>query len=554
MNLPKKRTLFGLTAVVAVAALITGCAAGAEPGTPPATVSGEPQSGGTLRFGLLAPPLKPDTHLGSNYSDGIIGGNISDKLTYFNPDTKEIEPWVAEEWTISDDLTEYTFTIRDGITFSDGTALTAESVKENYDSLGFGDDTLGIAANTEVLPGYEGAEVIDERTVKLSFDAPRASILRATSHFNAGLLASSTLEKTAEERAEFSNIVASGPYVLEAHDPQGTTVLTKREDYDWAPASVNRTGGAYLDRIELIVTPEATARTGALRTGELDAILDVQPIDERTLAAEGYEIVSRLVPGKTNSFDIYIDKSPTSDLAVRKAIQLGWNRDALFQNVLSESYAPAKSIASETLAGFADFSSSSLRYDPDEAVRLLEEAGWEEGADGIRERDGERLVVKVNALSVIVVNKPAFELVQQDLRNIGIELDLHVVPSAEWGANRQNSDDWNIIQYTQTAGDISVLDEVFSPIRTNISQIAEGDEGYQDLIDTLSQLETTADGPERDELAKTAQELILDTYALSSPIFNLAQIAALDPSVHGVEFDAYARANFYNTWIDDAQN
>ena len=542
------RTLAALAAAAAIATLVAGCS------TSPSTSGtgnpgGEPQDGGTLRFGLLSGPVNADVHLGGSYADGIVGGNISDKLTYFNPETKEIEPWLAEEWTVSDDLTQYTFVIRDGVTFSDGSDLTAESVKENYDLLGLGAPELGVAANTELFPGYVGAEV-DGRTVTLTFDEPRASVLRATSHFNTGILASSTLEKTADERANFENVVASGPFVITAFDSQGTTVLERRDDYDWAPESLEHTGAAHLDAVELIVTPEATARTGALRAGELDAILDVQPTDERALEAESYEIASALVPGKTNSFDIYLDQAPTNDLAVRKALQLGWNREALFQSVLSDSYAPAKSIASEALAGFADFSASSLRYDPDEAEKLLDEAGWEVGTDGIREKDGERLVVRVNALSIVVVNKPAFELVQQDLRKIGIELDLQVVPGTEWAANRENSDDWNVIQYTQTAGDIGVLAEVFSPLRTNISQVAETDEAYQPLVDVLSKLETTADGPARDAIALEAQELILEDYALTSPIFNLAQVAASGPGVHDVAFDAYARAYFFNAWLD----
>lgn len=543
------RKLVTVTTAVVIAALLASCSTSPPAASTDAAGGSEPQDGGTLRFGLLAGPLNADVHLGSSYADGIVGGNISDKLTYFNPETKEIEPWLAEEWTVSEDLTEYSFVIRDDVTFSDGTALTAESVKENYDLLGFGDPDLGVAANTELFPGYLGAEV-DGDTVTLRFDAPRASVLRATSHFNTGILASSTLAQSAEDRALFENVVASGPFVITAFDSQGTTVLERRDDYDWAPESLEHTGAAHLDAVELIVTPEATARTGALRAGELDAILEVQPTDERALEAENYQITSALVPGKTNSFDIYIDKSPTSDLAVRKALQLGWNRDALFQSVLSDSYAPAKSIASEALAGFVDFSESSLRYDPEEAEQLLDDAGWEVGDDGIREKDGERLVVRVNALSVVVVNKPAFELVQQDLRKIGIELDLQVLPSPEWRANRENSDAWHVIQYTQTAGDIGVLTEVFSPLRTNISNVAETDEAYQPLVDVLSQLETTPDGPERDAVALEAQELIIEEYALTSPIFNLAQVAASAPGVNEVAFDAYARAYFFNAWLD----
>ena len=93
---------------------------------------------------------------------------------------------------------------------------------------------------------------------------------------------------------------------------------------------------------------------------------------------------------------------------------------------------------------------------------------------------------------------------------------------------------------------------MFSPIRTNISKVAKTDPGYQELVDVLSKLDSTPDGAERTAIAKQAQELVVGTYALTSPIFNLAQVAASRPSVHGVQFDAYARGYFYNAWIDQA--
>src|SRR5690606_10893403 len=115
----------------------------------------------------------------------------------------------------------------------------------------------------------------------------------------------------------------------------------------WAPASRGHNGDAYLDEVEIRVVPEASVRTGALRAGEVDAILDVNISDEAPLAAEGYRIVPQLIPGRDIAFDFKTDVFPTNDRAVREAVSLGWSRDAIEKTVLTDSYRISSSVVSE---------------------------------------------------------------------------------------------------------------------------------------------------------------------------------------------------------------
>ncbi|MEG2631539.1 MAG: ABC transporter substrate-binding protein, partial [Comamonas sp.] len=149
-------------AAVALALALAGC--NKAPDTA-ASTSATPQNGGTLVYleqqahNALYPPN------GGFYPNGGILNQITDKLTYQNPRTLEIEPWIAESWSINADATEYTFKLRPGVTFSDGTPLDADAVAANFDRFGLGDKTLKHSVS-EVINNYARSEVLDPLTVK----------------------------------------------------------------------------------------------------------------------------------------------------------------------------------------------------------------------------------------------------------------------------------------------------------------------------------------------------------------------------------------------------
>jgi peptide/nickel transport system substrate-binding protein len=538
-----------LVVAALVAALLTGCAAsgnrvaGGNDGRPPVV-------GGTLRFAVLDAPANLDPHSGSSYPESLITSNITDKLTYQNPETGAIEPWLAKSWEINQGLTEFTFHLRDDVTFSDGSKFTADSVKENFDLLGLGNKQLGIVPVTAYWVGYIGTDVLDPTTVKVTFNRPNAGFLQALSLYFSGILGHSTLQLPKEQRSLAQNLVTTGPFTIAEHVYQQKTVLKKRQGYNWAPASRKHNGEAYLDTVEISVIPEAGVRTGALRAGKVDAILDVNNTDEAPLKTEGYRIVPQLIPGRDIALDLKTDLFPTNDKAVREAVKLGWNRDALAKTVLTSSYKVSSSALSERVPGYVDFSKD-LKQDQQRAEQILESDGWKKAADGIRvDKDGRRLELTLLGINNLVNNKPAYELIQQDLRKIGIDVKLSVLPIPDYTAASTQQQRWNIQAANQSRADVAVLEQVYSPQYTNMSKLAPGDPIYQEAIDKLSAVSKTLDKDQRAAAAEAAQRFLLDEQVLTVPVYNPAQVTAASPKVHNVGYEAQARNVFYDTWIE----
>lgn len=549
---PRKKWpwLVGATALVAAVAITWGVSASA---VQPVADDGKPSSGGTLEFGLLDFQRSPDPHWGTNYAESIIGNNVTDKLTWQDPESGDIKPWLAESWGTNNNLTEFTFHLRKDVTFSDGTPFNAAAVKANFDQYVRGDKALGINPNgAPLLPGYVETATPDEFTAVVKFDKPSASFLQAssfTANAQPGFLSLSTLAKSAEERTNPKNIIGTGPFVYESWQPQAKTVLVKREGYNWSPPSINHQGAAYLDKIVFNTIPEASVRTGSLKSGTIDATLDVGTTDEQPLTNAGFEIISRQVSGTAIYFNFNASLFPTNDLAVRKAIQLGWNREAIEKTVLTPSYSTATSVLAPSVKGYADYSGSVLKYDQDNAAKILDDAGWVPGPDGIRVKGGQRLAIKLLGINNLVVNKPAYESIQQDLKKIGIDLQLTVVPIPDYSANvAKAKTEWNITAANRSRNDPAVLNLQYSPKLGNGAYLSPDFQGYDEVVTKLGNLELTLDPATRNQYAKDAQDLLLDKYALVNPVYNPSQVIAHAKYVHGIIFDAQSRNHFVNTW------
>jgi peptide/nickel transport system substrate-binding protein len=452
-------------------------------------------------------------------------------------------------------LTEFTFHLRHDVTFSDGSRFDAEVVKANFDQYVHGDPKLGILPNgAPLLTGYLGTDVVDEFTARIRFAKPLASFLQAssfTANAQPGLLSLSTLKLSAQERTDPKKVIGTGPFVYESWEPQVKTVLDKRRCYNWAPPALHHPGEAYLDKIVFNTIPEASVRTGSLVSGTIDATLDVGTTDEKPLAAQGFQIIHRGVSGTAIFFGFNSSLFPTNDIAVRKAIQLGWNRQTIEKTILTSSYSVATSILEPSVPGYVDYSGSALKYDPDQAKGILDQAGWVPGPDGIRVKDGKKLVVKLLGINNLVVNKPAYESIQQDLRAIGIDLQLNVLPIPDYTAQQAKAKtNWNITAANRSRNDPAVLSLQFSPSTGNSAYLSPDSTGVDvnEVAQTLGKLETTLDPVARKQYAQDAQDLLVGKYALVNPVYNPSQVIAQAPYVHGIIFDAQSRNHFVDAW------
>lgn len=195
--------------------------------------AGEPQQGGTLTYlepqtwSTLYPPAA------GFYPNGGVVNNITDRLLYQDPETLELHPWIATALPeVNEDATEYTFTLREGVTYSDGTPLDAENVVKNFDLYGAGDPDRALTVS-EAINNYDRGEVVDPTTVRFHFSAPSPGFAQAVSTINSGLLSNATLERTGEEfgPGNAADIIGSGPFVIDAEEIGTRLTLTVREDY-----------------------------------------------------------------------------------------------------------------------------------------------------------------------------------------------------------------------------------------------------------------------------------------------------------------------------------
>src|SRR5690606_20020610 len=329
------------------------------------------------------------------YPNGGIVNNITARLTWQNPETLEIEPWIATEWTVNENATEYTFELRDDATFSDGTPIDAAAVAKNFDTYGLGNPDLGLTIS-EAINNYESSEVVDDDTVTFRFSAPSPGFLQATSTINSGLLSPDTLDRSLEEfgAGNATEIVGSGPFVITDEKLGSELTFEAREDYDWAPPSFEHQGRAYLDGIHLIVAPEDSVRIGSLLAGQADYIRYVQAFDEARVESAGFELHAPQTRGVNNSIGLRFTNPLLSDIRVRQALVAGVDAQEVVDTIFTANYPKATSALSSTALGYKD-ESAFYQYDPERSQELLDEAGWQAGSDGIREKDGQRLSLTV---------------------------------------------------------------------------------------------------------------------------------------------------------------
>lgn len=526
-------TVLGLT--------LTACGGNsttAAPAEGAPTASGEPVEGGTFTFAEVTPINNWQTQAARFYEKANVLNSVLDRLTYFDVESGKLVGWIAKDFKANKEQTEFTFTIRDGVTFSDGSALDAEAVKLNLDALGLGIKDAQIAPNVD-FGAYKSAEVVGENQVKVTLKRPDANFLRATSSVAAGLVSPKTLKLDNAGQSAIAKIVGSGPFVFESEKPDEEVVFTSRDDYAWAPETAPNQGDAYLDSLVVKYLPEVASRAGAAQSGQVDLVRGLQPVDEQVLAANGGQVfAAQGVDLTTNQAAVRIGSGKLADAKVRQALQVGIDRQAIKDTVLSDSYVVAGSILNHKAPGFVDLSSE-IAYNPEKSKQLLDEAGWKVGADGIREKDGEKLEITVATSNNSVVIKPAFELIEQQWRDLGVKL-VNRAADNTFLVNALVDDKVEFFGTRQFA--LGGLGPVYAP--ANNTQTLNSDEELNKLF-AKEQAATS-----EEEYLKLVEEeqraLVLDK-ALTLVLWDEVQVYGANKSAH-VEFTSGTAPIFQGAW------
>ena len=489
---------------------------------------------------------------GGFYPNGGILNQITDKLTYQNPKTLEIEPWIAESWSSNADKTEYTFKLRPGVTFSDGTPLDANAEAKNFDTYGLGNKEKRLPVS-EVINNYDHSEVIDPLTVKFYFKRSSPGFLQGTATIGSGLVSLSTLNRNYDELGDARHIIGSGPFVVSAETLGREVDLSVRKDYRWGPARLTQQGRANLDGIKVIVTGEDSVRIGALQAGQADFIRQIQAYDEKQTQDQGFTIYAAPTRGVNDSVAFRPDNPLVSDLRVRQALLHATDSKQIVETLFSVNYPQAKSVIASSAAGFVDLSAK-LKFDPALANRLLDEAGWKKGGDGLREKDGKKLLLNVYESLPQPQNKAVLQLVSQQWGKVGARLNILAGDAGSKVADNLDPQKTPAAVVEVGRADPDVIKSQFYPTNRD-ALLQQGGTGKNSAFkdDKLNALllgiASEVDAQKRLQIAGEAQNYLLDQ-AYVIPFFEEPQVFAGAPYLKGVSFEAVGRPSFYGAWLE----
>jgi peptide/nickel transport system substrate-binding protein len=519
--------------LVAASLLLSAC--GAAPAARTAE-PGLPQSGGTLRFAVGSDQGCVDPQqVGSN--DTIYSlRQVVDSLTDQDPATGELRPWLATSWESNADATAYTFTLRDGVTFSDGTPLDAAAVQANFDAV----QRLGARGTLPkgYLAGYAGTTVESPTRFTVAFDAPNVQFLQGTSTHSLGILSPVTVAKSDDERC--AAVIGSGSFVIESYVHDESIVLAKRAGYAWGSSLWQQPGEAHLDRVEFRIVPESGVRVGSLVSGEVDAIGNIAQQDEALLAASGVQLLARPNPGIPFGISFNHATPIGGDPAVREAVSLGIDRAELVSTVYTSQTQPATSALASTTPAYAD-QSALLAFDPARAGAVLDAAGWVPGPDGIRAKAGQPLVVELTWFANAAANRPTVELIQQQLRRVGIDLQLREKPISENTPTLQ-SGQFTAAWGNLTRADPDILRSQYSTAGNNYYRLPPGP-----LDALLAEQAAQPDEAARAAIVAQVQQLLVQEHH-TVPVVELTTVLGVAADVHGVLFDASSRIQLHDAW------
>jgi len=476
------------TAWLALVALMIG---------PGMAVPAAPQPAGTLVVGLVAEPVNLDPAQVTDLNSNRVGRRIVETLATFPDEGTQIVPGLAESWTVSKDGLRYTFKLRKGISFHDGTPLNAEAVKfsiERQINAEHPFNKLGKYPFANYFFGnVKAVEVVDPSTVEFVLKEPRASFLAILTAGAASIVSPTAVKKLGVDYA--LQPVGTGPFRYVAWDRGQRVVLERNAQYWKSPVKVER----------VIYRPivEDQARLTELLTGALDLIVGTPPDFVAQLENNPKVTLLKQVGAHVWYLGINNQKKPFDDKRVRQALNYAVNKEAIVRDVLKGTGSMS---AGPVLPGTwgADAGLKPYPYDPARARKLLADAGYPGGFTTSMwvPESGSGMQSPVAMATVM----------QSNLKAVGVNVTLQTF---EWGAfiAKLRSKEQELFALSWMAGNEDP-DMVMYPL-LHSSQWTPGGPNralYKgDTFDELlHQARLTTDQAKRAELYRQAQRILAD--------------------------------------------
>jgi peptide/nickel transport system substrate-binding protein len=532
----KPRVKLGFAALLAVGAFISGCA---TDGGPVTTDSSTPVYGGTMTYATDREPTCLDPHNAGDMPQTYIARQYLDSLVSELPDGKVV-PWLATSWAISPNGEVYTFQIKKGVKFTDGTPLNAQAVVDNFEQ----ELNPATESSTDwgyLEPYYKSSKALSTYTVQLTLKQPDAPLLDELAQAFFGIESPKAMARGLTANCE--SPVGTGPFIVKQWIRGESVTLIRNPDYNSAPANAEHQGPAYLSEVIWRFLEEQSVRYAALQDGEVDIIFNIPPEDQT--AAEDdpdFTVEQFMHSGQPNNITLNAAEAPFNSPAVRQAFLYGADAEAAVRSAFFGAYPYDGGSISTGTPDYDSAYADDYPYDPAKANELLNEAGWTgRNAEGYRTKDGKVLTV-VMPYSSNTGDTPAetvtlYQDIQAEEKEIGFDLVLKPEDEATFddlfagydptGYNAIGGSYWN-------SPTPAVLYIVYSPTTRSDPNPNNGDYASNSTLDNiLLEATGTTDTAKQEALYDEAQK-IAASEAWELDLWPVTTDLGISKSVHGV--------------------
>ncbi|OON94817.1 MAG: nickel ABC transporter, nickel/metallophore periplasmic binding protein [Candidatus Epulonipiscioides saccharophilum] len=335
--------------------------------------------------------------------------------TLVSVENSGIEPCLAESWEISEDGLTYTFKIREGVTFTNGEVCNALAIKANFDAIWDNIDRHVWMESARLVASYEAP---DERTFIITLSEPYSPFLTELGVTRPYGIAAPATMKNGTTKDGVIEYIGSGTYKMGEYIENEYVVMEVNENY-WAEKPS-------IESIRVKVIPENQTRVLALQKGEVDLIYGGNLLDAQTLASfedNNDFVVATSDPTLTKHLLMNSSNPILKDISVRKAINHAVNKEAINEGIFFGMEIVANNLYANNVP-YCNIELDPYEFDIAKSEKLLDEAGWKKGPDGIRTKDGVRLSLGYLYDNNTVTDKSIGEYLQSEFRTLGIELKL----------------------------------------------------------------------------------------------------------------------------------
>jgi len=337
-----------------------------------------------------------------------------DRLVTF--DSKmNLVPQLATSWRVAADKVTWTFDLRKGVKFSDGSDLNADAVVSNALR-----DTNPLNANTEWTSIYSRWRAVGPYTVQLTTHSPFSGVLNYLAKYEGGIVSPQT------PKGKVLHPVGCGPYSVSTFNPGASTTVQRVSNY-WA-------GPPALENITFRYVPDGETALSMLEAGEAQVMDNVLPVQAKSIEAGGTIQLLKALTARSFFIEFNLLRPIFQDLRVRQALNYAVDTKAIISAIWEDFAEVMKSPASQTLPGYTPVGEYS--YDPAKASALLSAAGWVRGSDGVLAKDGMKLSFNLtNGEGQFPQGDLVCQAVQAYLNKIGCQVTIREIPAASFFAS-----------------------------------------------------------------------------------------------------------------------